>query len=147
MPVGFNYNLNDTTPLKNTLAVKVANGLCSVSDTATVKFGSVTLKGGIFTLNGKAHDRATSDTGSICADSSATLAMNYVADDGKYTWSSTPADASLTTGADGKSVSVSPKATTTYYVRFVQGCDAVDSFTVTIGKPMKVSATHTPSGV
>ena len=65
-------------------SVKVANGLCSVSDTATVRFGSVTLRGGIFTLNGKAHDRATSDTGSICADSSATLAMNYVADDGKY---------------------------------------------------------------
>lgn len=27
MPVGFNYNLNDTTPLKNTLVVRVANSL------------------------------------------------------------------------------------------------------------------------
>jgi gliding motility-associated-like protein/uncharacterized repeat protein (TIGR01451 family) len=143
---GYTYEWSDgstastlTVSKEGTYSVKVANGLCTVSDTATVRFGSVTLKGGIFTLNGKAYDRATSDTGSICADSSATLAMNYVADEGKYTWSSTPADASLTTGADGKSVSVSPKAATTYYVRFVQGCDAVDSFTVTIGKPMKVS--------
>ncbi len=132
---------NTLTVSKNgTYKVTVTNGACTVSDTAKVTFGSVTLKGGIFTLNGKDYARADGDTGSICpTDVDNTLAVSYTSDDKTYTWTSVPADAALT--GTTSTVSISPTVTTTYYVSFTQECAAKDSFTVTIGKPMEVTVT------
>lgn len=113
-------------------SVIVTNGACVAKDTAKVTFGSVTLKGGVFTLNGIEYDRAVTDTGSVCPDSKVKLSVNYAADGNVFEWSSKPAGA-IADNSTGNEIVINPTTTTTYYVRFKQECEAVDSFVVTIG--------------
>ena len=113
-------------------SVIVTNGACVAKDTAKVAFGSVTLKGGVFTLNGIEYDRAVTDTGSVCPDSKVKLSVNYAADGNVFEWSSKPAGA-IADNSTGNEIVIYPTETTTYYVRFKQECEAVDSFVVTIG--------------
>ena len=113
-------------------SVIVTNGACVAKDTAKVTFGSVTLKGGVFTLNGIEYDRAVTDTGSVCPDSKVKLSVNYAADGNVFEWSSKPAGA-IADNSTGNEIVIYPTTTTTYYVRFKQECEAVDSFVVTIG--------------
>ena len=135
-PVGTGNTLQ--VDKEGTYIVNVLSQHCTASDTAEVTFGQAKLSGGIFTLNGTEYDRATTDTGTICSENDEnTLSVNYVSDDGNYTWTSKPADNGMT--ATGSSITIKPLETTTYYVTFMQQCEAVDSFTVVIGKPMEVT--------
>lgn len=125
-----------------TYTVDVTYGECVAHDTATVTFGSVTLKDGIFTLGDVQYDRATYNEAPICPNVEGKLSVNYKADDDEFTWTSEPKDASMV--ADGNTVTISPTVDTKYYVSFKQGCDAIDSFTVTLGKPMEIEVTKKP---
>ena len=142
--LGYNYSWSDgSTTNKITVSeegeyiAEVTNGTCVAKDTANVKFGSATLTDGVFTLGGVDYDRATYDGAPMCPGIEGTLSVNYVADDGEYTWTSDPADPTMV--SDGNTITMSPTVDTKYYVSFVQGCDAVDSFTVTIGTPMVIT--------
>jgi gliding motility-associated-like protein/uncharacterized repeat protein (TIGR01451 family) len=116
-----------------TYHVTVNVGTCTVSDTIQVSFGSVSLPGDGFKLDGQL---VSNRLDSICANTTAELVTTYLTDaNTSYHWSSSPEDAEMV--STGSSLTISPLETTTYYLRLTQGCEAIDSVTITIASPMK----------
>ena len=92
-------------------------------------------------MNGKT---IANRTDSICPNTVAELVTTHLTDAGtEYTWTAVPADLTMTT--NNASAIISPKVTTTYYVKLTQECEAIDSVTIHIASPMKVEVEKTPA--